>query len=414
MFQPSLFDAVQDAFARHSEIDTQTLYREVCETAGVSLDRLSEKQPVGRAGQPRSTVARAIRWAQQTLKGEGLIARDPDRRGWWKITHEGRKRLCRLERGQTLLAFHTGLGLAVWGDCRDVADGLKEQIHLVLTSPPYPIRNQRAYGGIDESRYVGWLCDVLEPMVEKLADGGSLVLNISNDVFDAGKPSRSLYRERLVIELADRFGLHKMDELIWHNPSKPPGPIQWASKNRSQLNVAYEPVYWFCNNPGKCRADNRRVLEPHTERHRQLIAQGGTDRNAEYADGAYRLRPGAFGKPTPGRIPRNVMTIGHSCASQRRYKRLAAQCGLPVHGAPMPLALARKLVRFLSRPGDLVADPMAGSLTTGEAAELEGRRWICAEQYAEYVAGGFLRFDSERIEWRHPAVARACIPAAAG
>lgn len=400
--QLDLFRAVEDAFARNPRLDTKKLYEEVRDTLGVSKAAFSRSEPIGRSGQKHSPMARAVRWAQQTLKVRGLIEKVPGRRGEWQVTREGREKLTRLIRPQTLLAFHTRLGLAVWGDCRDAAAGLQEEIHLVLTSPPYPIRKPRAYGGIDEAEYVDWLCGILEPFVARLADGGSIALNVSNDVFEPGMPSRSLYRERLVLALHDRFGLHRMDELIWHNPSKPPGPVQWASKERTQLNVAWEPIYWFCSNPAKCRADNRRVREPHSERHARLIANGGTSREKSYCDGAYRLKPGRFGNPTPGRIPRNVLTVGHSCASQRRYKQLAKERGLPAHGAPMPLALARKLIRWLSQEGDLVADPMAGSLTTGEAAELEGRRWIACEQFGEYIAGGMLRFDQNRLEWRHP------------
>jgi hypothetical protein len=49
------------------------------------------------------------------------------------------------------------------------------------------------------------------------------VRKISNDIFIAKSPARSLYRERLVLALHDRLGLWKMDELIWENKSKPQG-----------------------------------------------------------------------------------------------------------------------------------------------------------------------------------------------
>lgn len=97
---------------------------------------------------------------------------------------------------------------------------------------------------------------------------------------------------------------------------------------------------------------------------------------------------------------------GHTCASQRRYKRLASQSGLPVHGAPMPVSLARFLIRFLCPDDGLVADPMAGSMTTAEAAELEGRHWFCCERYLEYLAGGALRFKGGGVSWIHPALSR--------
>ncbi|MGA2497126.1 MAG: DNA methyltransferase [Tepidisphaeraceae bacterium] len=49
-------------------------------------------------------------------------------------------------------------------------------------------------------------------------------------------------------------------------------------------------------------------------------------------------------------------------------------------------------MRFLTDPGDLVLDPFAGSLTTGEAAEREERRWLAFEIEPSYVVAGKFRF----------------------
>lgn len=110
-------------------------------------------------------------------------------------------------------------------------------------------------------------------------------------------------------------------------------------------------VLWLTNDPRALRTDNRRVLQAHSERHLKLINQGGEQRHGEFSDGAYRVHPGRFGNPTEGKIPRNVLTFGHSCADQRQYKRDARAAGLPAHGAPMPLSLASFLVEFMSSPG---------------------------------------------------------------
>jgi hypothetical protein len=100
-----------------------------------------------------------------------------------------------------------------------------------------------------------------------------------------------------------------------------------------QLNSGYEVIYWFTNRPDLVKADNRRVLEQHTRRHMALMANGGERRTGKFSDGAYRLKKGAFGKPTDGRIPRNVLVRGHRCADADRYRADARALGLPVHGA---------------------------------------------------------------------------------
>ena len=399
--QLELFSAIERAFADRGELDNAELYDYVKSRSPRGREMLAQRRAVGRAGKTRSIGARAVRWAQQTLKHRGLIERVPGRRGRWRITKEGKQRLTRLERPLSLVAFSSRLGVAVWGHCQDAAEGLQDKIHLILTSPPYPIQAGRAYGRIDESEYVDWLCDALAPFIERMADGGNLALNIGNDVFEPGRPSRSLYVERLVLALAERFSLSLMDRLVWANPCRPPGPAQWASRTHQQLNYGWEPIFWFTNNPQGCRSNNQRVLAPHSEAQQRLIAAGG-ERSARFnGDGAHRIRPGSFARPTAGRIPRNILSVPHNCSSQRAYKAAARDAGLPTHGAAMPLTLAEWIIRFLSREGDLVADPMAGSLTTAVSAEAEDRRWFCVEQFWEYLAGGMLRFDGTQVEWRH-------------
>lgn len=386
--EAALRDSVAAVYAQAGDapVSNDALYEGVARHARCAPEALSLRTPVGNKKTPRSTAKRSIRWAQQSLKMRGWIERVESERGQWRVTREGRYHLRRLHRGQSLIAFSTALGVAVWGDCADALDHLEGEIDLVLTSPPYPIRNPRAYGGIDEQGFVDFLCRVIEPFVERLARGGSLAINIGNDVFLSRSPARSLYQERLVLALADRFSLHKMDALIWHS-NKMPGPIQWASLNRMQLNTAFEPIYWFTNDPLAVHADNRRVLEPHSEAHARMLSRQDLGPARASGDGAHRVRPGrSYANQTEGRIPRNVLSHSNTCAHHRALNRAAREAGLPTHGAVMPLSLARFLVRWLSAPGDLVADPMGGRMTTAAAAELEGRRWWSAERYAEYLA----------------------------
>jgi site-specific DNA-methyltransferase (cytosine-N4-specific) len=353
---------------------------------------------------PYSLPARTVRWVQQTLKTRGLIERDATERGVWRLTPKGKLRLNHVGANQVLVAFHTRLGLALLADCRTGMLAIDEPISLCLTSPPYPLSKEwgRGYGSPRLNEYVDFVCEALEPIVHKLAPGGSVAMNISNDVFEPGRPSRSLYVEYLTIALNQRLGLSLMDRVIWRNPTKPPGPCAWSSLKRIQLNVGYEPILVFCNDPLRSLADNRRVLEPHTERHLRLIAAGGERAHGVYADGAHVRRPGAFAAPTAGRVPKNVIDIAHGCSDQRRYKQAARKIGLPVHGAPYPLKLAEWLIGYLSDVGQLVVDPFGGSQTTARAAENLSRRWVTTEIVGEYARGGALRFGVDDELWINP------------
>lgn len=387
--QMTLFEPVLNAYKASGELTNDQLYEQLSQRLDLPQSTWCDRVPVGRSGQLHNLPRRSVRWVQQTLKGMGLLERG-EARGLWRATRK-LDALTPAPAGTYLVAFSTDLGIAIWGRCQDFFAHLDEPIHLVLTSPPYPLARPRAYGNPAAVEYVDWVCAMLEPLVRNLVPGGSICLNVSNDIFEPGSPARSLYRERLVLALCERLGLSKMDELIWHNPTKAPGPMQWASRTRQQLNVAWEPVYWFTNDPQACRSDNRRVLQPHTARHQQLIERGGERRSGVWGDGANRLREGAFAAPTAGRIQRNVITVPHRCASQAAARRAAQAEGLPAHGAMMPLRLASTLVEFLSDRGDLVVDPCAGWSTVPLAAQLAGRRWIGTELMAEYSCGAALR-----------------------
>lgn len=393
--QLDLFSSVLHAYSKGRGILTNSdLYDVVASQSGLADGLMDERVPVGASAQLHNPIKRAIRWHQQTLKMQGILQHVDGERGVWRLAEPAGKDLSQIQTGVAVVGFSTDLGIAILGSAESVFADIDCPVTLVVTSPPYPLAKPRAYGNVELGSYTDWLVKTIEPVVKNLVDGGSICLNLSNDLFIPGLACRSTYLERLVIALEDKLGLHLVDRLVWHNASKPPGPVQYASLQRVMLNVGWEPVYWFTNNPRALRSDNRRVLQAHTERHLRLIQQGGEQRERAHSDGAYRLHAGRFGNETAGSIPKNVLAFGHACLDQQDYKRAARASGLPAHGAPMPLSLAKFLIEFMSTPGDLVADPFAGSQTTAKAAEILGRRWITTERIVEYVVGGAHRFNT--------------------
>lgn len=389
-----LFGAILSTYTLQESVGNEALYASLRESTGIPAEAWDEKVAIGRSGQAHSLARRKVRWHQQTLKRMGLIERVPHKRGVWRATLQCRSELTPAPPKVFMVGFSTDLGVAIWGACADVFARLDEPIALAITSPPYCLARPRAYGNPREEDYVDFICDSLDPIVRKLVPGGSICLNISNDIFMKGSPARSLYRERLMLALHDRLGLYKMDELIWENRSKAPGPVAWASKKRVQLSTGWEPVYWLTNDPDRVRSNNQQVLQPHTEQHLKLIASGGERRAGVYGDGANRIKPGSFGGITDGRIPKNILSYGHRCGQQSPARKALASAGLPAHGASMPYKLADFLVRFLSKPGDLVVDPFGGLCTTAQAAQDNARRWVATDIMFEYLWGASHRFEA--------------------
>jgi len=402
MEQLSLLKAVVDEYvSADGGLNNTTLYDRV--STKLDIDDSLYVHPVGKAQTRRNLFHRRIRWCQQSLKQSKYLKQIT--RGTWELTNYAKTELHSIKAGQRIIAMSTELGICIWSQSdavfRDIID---EPIHLVLTSPPYPLKISRAYGNVCQSEYVDFICRSLEPVIAKLATGASIVLNLSNDIFEDRSPARSTYLERLVVALEDRFGLSKMDLIPWVS-NKPPGPVAWASKKRYQLNTGYEPILWFCNDPHRCYADNRRVLKSHTKSHQRFVENGGIKSEAKHGDGVYRKRAGAYSKVTDGRIPRNVLEYSNYCESGRAVNQYARQLGIPPHAAKMPLSLANFLIQYLSRPGDLVADLFAGTLTTAQASEQNNRRWVCSEKVWEYIRQSFIRFGNDA--WFNPAFVNA-------
>lgn len=383
-------DAVLNAYIQDPDqpLSNQTLYKTVEHLTGSSSSASQSPAKRRRGSDCINLATRAIRWSQQSLKRAGILEKLPGQRGLWALSHRAKQDLHRARPTITLLAFSTDLGIAIWGSNRDVFTRLDLPITLCVTSPPYPLRRARAYGNPTVTDYVDFICQALEPIIHQLVPGGSICLNLGNDIFEAGSPARTLYRERTLIALCERFGLAVMDTLIWNNPTRPPGPLEWSSKKRVQLNATWEAVLWLTNDPHRVKADNRRVLRPHTPRHHQLLTREVPRPRTYYADGAHQLRPNSFSRMTAGAIPRNLLTIPHDCPETRAYRRHAAELGVPPHGAIMPIALARFLIQFLSQPDDWVVDPFCGRGTIGQACQELHRRFVCTDIVYEYLRAG--------------------------
>lgn len=370
-------------------VSNDELYALLQQSTGLSDTELKAQKSFGSSEMKTSAVKHKVRWYQQTLRKAGVIEHVPGDRGVWRYALKTEKNLHECWNKMALVGFSTDLGVAIFGNAQQVFNRIDESVTLCVTSPPYLLRHARAYGagsGRGEQAYIDFILQTLEPIVKQLVTGGSITLNITQDAFNPGRPSRSLYVEKLTLALCENLGLELMDRLIWVNRAKPPSPTHWACKHRVQLAVSYECVLWFTNDAMRVKSDNRRVLQPHSEQHLKLLDAGGEQRVTNYGDGAFQLRHGSYGVKTDGAIAKNTFQFGNACADTRLCHKVARETGMPLHGASSPTRLASFLIEFLSEPGDLVVEPFAGLFKTPLAAERLGRRWLATEKIMEWLA----------------------------
>jgi DNA modification methylase len=287
-------------------------------------------------------------------------------------------------------AYRTRNGACYLGDSKDLLAQLPEgSVDLVVTSPPFALLRQKAYGNKDQADYVEWLCTFGVEVRRVLRETGSFVLDLGG-AYQRGVPVRSLYQYRVLLKMCDEVGLFLAEEFFWHNPAKLPSPIEWVNKRKLRAKDSVNTVWWFSKSEWP-KADIRNVLVPYSERMKTLLKNPEKFYKAKDRPSGHEISMG-FGSPeNGGAIPPNLLQIPNT-ESNSSYLRLAKLVGLEGHPARFPAALPEFFIKFLTDHDDLVVDIFAGSNTTGRVAEQLGRRWIAMELDANYVASSALRF----------------------
>lgn len=175
-------------------------------------------------------------------------------------------------------------------------------------------------------------------------------------------------------------------EFFWYNPAKMPAPAEWVNVRRVRVKDSVEYIFWLSPNEFP-QADNSRVLQAYSKDMERLIRRGVKETKRP---SGHNIKA-TFATDKGGSIPPNLIECGNN-ESNSRYIRETKAAGRKVHPARYPAELPRFFIEFLTRPGDLVLDPFAGSNTTGSVAESLGRRWISIEQNADYAADSESRF----------------------
>ena len=334
-----------------------------------------------------NAFARDVRWVRQQGKDAGQL--DGSIRNLWRITPRGRHDLRNALPGLVITVFETRAGRALWADAEAAFATLKDDsVNLWITSPPYPLQREKTYGNFRGDEYLEWLTAISRELHRTLTPDGSLFLNLG-DTWERGRPTLSLYQERLLLALCDQLGFRLAQRLVWHNPSRLPGPAEWVTVRRCRLTTATEQLYWLSKNDHP-KANNAEVLRPYSESMRRRQQRGG-ETGATRPSG-HDLQAGAFAEDRGGSIPHNLITAAHT-SSNTAYLRYCRENDLPVHPARFPEALAELPIRMCTNEGDLVGDPFAGSCTTAAVAERLNRRWLAIERSFSYLQGAVSRFE---------------------
>jgi DNA modification methylase len=295
--------------------------------------------------------------------------------------------------------YTTRFGTARLGDSLQLMKGLPDSsVNLVLTSPPFPLQREKAYGNpSSEEGFIQWFLPFSEQVKRVLKEDGSFVLDLGG-VYVKGRPIRSLYNFKLLVEMCEGPQQWRLaEDFYWYNTSKLPSPIEWVNKRKIRVKDAINTIWWLSKTDHP-KADASAVLVPYSERMKRLLKLREKFYSPVTRPSGHAISD-RFMTMVEGRgaIPPNVLAIPNT-DSNSSYVHGCRVLKIDTNPARFSLEVPEFFIKFLTKQGDLVLDIFAGSNTTGEAAETLGRKWLAFELERKYLAASAFRFVQVREE----------------
>jgi site-specific DNA-methyltransferase (cytosine-N4-specific) len=273
-----------------------------------------------------------------------------------------------------------------------LAGQYKGKVQLLLTSPPFPLNHKKKYGNLQGEAYLKWLADFAPAFRKLLAPSGSIVLELGN-AWEPGRPVMSTLALEALLAFKKKGRLRLVQQFVAHNPARLPSPAQWVNVERIRVKDSYTHLWWLAPSD-RPYANNRSVLTEYSGSMRSLLK--AKTYNAGTRPSGHRIGKKSFLKNNGGSIPSNVLVFSNT-ASTDKYQEYCRTKKLKPHPARMQTGIVEFFVNFLTRTGDLVFDPFAGSNTTGACAEGLERAWISVEAERSYITCSRGRFSRGKM-----------------
>lgn len=251
----------------------------------------------------------------------------------------------------------------LFGDARDMAAIADESVHLVVTSPPYPMiamwdaifadqdpniaealhagRGEAAYELMHLQLDACW-----RECKRVLVPGGIACINIGDATRTLDEQFRLYPNHSRIIQAMTGFGLEPLPSIIWKKPSNAPNKFMGSGMLAPGAYVTHEHEWILVFRKG-----SRRRFDKHERSRRRQSAYFWEERNTWFSE-TWDLRG----------VPQR---LGNGAGRAR--------------SAAFPFEIPFRLIAMFSLYGDTVLDPFAGLATTGIAAIAAARNSVAVE-----------------------------------
>lgn len=231
-----------------------------------------------------------------------------------------------------------------------------ESIDLIVTSPPYCMKKEYENISDDIDSFKSLNMKVIRESQRLLKKGGSLCWQVGFHV----KDSIVVPLDILIYEIVEEINKELKDDskLYLHNR------IVWSFGHglnaEKRLSGRYETIMWFTKGKNyNFDLDSIRIPQKYPGK--------------KYSKG---LKAGQFSGNILGKNPSDVWDIPNVKANHIEKTE---------HPCQFPIAIPQRLIKALTKPGNVIMDPFLGSGTTAIACIIEKRNFIGCELKKEYI-----------------------------
>ena len=281
--------------------------------------------------------------------------------------------------------FHeTYLGKVFCMDSLELLSSLPDDsVDLFVTSPPYDGQSKYQDGQAYGRR---WYSDVFLPITEQilrvLSPTGNFVLNYRSRRYNK---ERGTLQYELVFWLREQGWLF-VEDFVWGKLNPPPGRFVQCVKDSVEYCFQFAKTRDFAFYPQQCLSKSK--LGDHERKYRNAL-------NSKNRPSRER-RPSGHGASEANARPDLVLPsnlISENIANYSNCSWFKGARAMGLHPASFPEEIPDFFIRLMTRPGEVVCDPFAGSGTVGASATKLGRRFLICDVQPLYCEIARLRLN---------------------